>query len=86
MVNMTIAVPAELKERMDCEETVNWSAVARESFEQRLHDLAFLREFSKKSTMTEDDAVQLGKRVNKRVSAKYRKLYGAYRKASGKPQ
>jgi hypothetical protein len=72
MVNLSIAVPEELKRRMDAHDTVNWSAVARHAFEERIRDMEFIQQFTKHSTMTEKDAVRLGRELKKRAEKRIR--------------
>ena len=72
MVTMTLAVPEEMKKRLDSFPELNWSAVARTAFEQKLNDLDFLQRFKEKSTLTEADALRLGKEVSRAVSARLR--------------
>ncbi|MFH0978880.1 MAG: hypothetical protein V1837_06300 [Candidatus Woesearchaeota archaeon] len=77
MVTMTLAVPPELKTRMDARPEINWSAVARQAFERQLQDMSdleFFRKLQEKSTMTEQDALELGKLVNKGMAERYRAL------------
>jgi hypothetical protein len=68
MATMTLSIPTDLKERMDgfCE--INWSAVAREAFLEKIKDLEFIKNFKLKSTLTEEDAIALGKEFNKKLS------------------
>ena len=68
MVNVTLAVPSELKQKMDSFVEINWSAVAREAFGQKIHDLELIKRFKSDSTMTEVDAVRMGRELNKRLS------------------
>lgn len=74
MVNITLAVPAELKQKMDLFAEINWSAVARGAFDDKVKDLEFIKKFKAKSTLTEEDAIRLGRELNanlaKRRSAK----------------
>ncbi|MEK6937908.1 MAG: hypothetical protein AABX04_02595 [Nanoarchaeota archaeon] len=72
MVTMTLAVPEELKHRMDAFPEMNWSEIARQSFIQRLEDMEFLKKFKEKSTLTEGDALRLGKEVSKALSKRLR--------------
>ncbi len=71
MVTITLAVPEELKKRMDTFPEMNWSEVAREAFRQRIADLEFLRKFKSKSTLTEEDALRLGAEVSRRLTKRY---------------
>ena len=69
---MTLAVPEELKKKMDTFPEMNWSEIARQAFIQRIQDLEFLRKFKEKSTLTEEDALRLGKEVSKALSKRLR--------------
>lgn len=71
MVTMTLAVPEELKHRMDAFPEMNWSEIARQAFFQRLEDLEFLRKFKEKSALTEKEALKLGAEVSKKLSRRY---------------
>ena len=72
MVSITLAVPADLKKDMDQFPEINWSAVAREAIKQKIILLKKFREFTKDSTMTEEDALRLGREVNKAIARRHR--------------
>ena len=72
MVNVTLSIPHELKQRMDTFAEINWSAVAREAFDDKIRDMDFIRKFKAKSTITEADALQWGKDVSKALSNRLR--------------
>ena len=72
MTNITLSVPKDLKTKMDSFAEINWSAVAREAFIEKINDLEFIKRFKSKSKLTEEDALRLGRELNKRV-AKRRK-------------
>ena len=74
MTTLTLAVPDEMKKKMDSFPEMNWSEVARQAFMQKMEDMEFLRKFKKKSKLTEADALRLGKEVSKSVSARLRKM------------
>lgn len=74
MVNVTLSIPNELKQKMDTLAEINWSAVAREAFDQKIRDMEFLKNFKAKSTLTEEDALRLGREVNKALSKRLRNL------------
>ncbi|MBI4981215.1 hypothetical protein HZC30_06715 [Candidatus Woesearchaeota archaeon] len=59
---------------MDGFPEMNWSEVARQAFMQKVVDLEFLKRFKEKSTFTDDDALRLGKTVNKSLSKRLRKM------------
>lgn len=73
MVNMTLSIPTELKQKMDSFAEINWSAVAREAFDEKIKDLEFIKRFKTKSTLTEADAIKLGKELNKGLAARRKK-------------
>ena len=70
MVTMTLAVPGELRHKMESFPEMNWSEVARQAFNQKISDLEFLRKFKSKSTFTEEDALKLGAEVSNKVAAR----------------
>jgi hypothetical protein len=71
MTTMTLAIPEELKHKMESFPEINWSEVARQAFMQKIEDLLFLRKFRSKSTLTEEDALKLGADLNKKLAKKY---------------
>ena len=74
MATLTLAVPEEMKSKMDSFPEMNWSEVARQAFMQKIEDMEFLRKFKEKSRLTENDALRLGKEVSREVSSKLRKM------------
>ena len=74
MTTLTLAVPDEMKKKMDSFPEMNWSEVARQAFMQKIEDMNFLRKFKEKSKLTEEDALRLGKKVSTSVSNKLRKM------------
>jgi len=71
MTTMTLAVPDDLKQRMDAFSEINWSAVARRAFCEKIEDLEFIKKFKSKSTLTEKDALKLGAEVNRNLAKRY---------------
>jgi len=72
MVNVTLSIPSDMKHKMDTFEEINWSAVARVAFDEKIRDLEVIKKFKSDSTMTEEDAINLGRELNKNL-AKRRK-------------
>lgn len=70
MVSITLSVPRDMKQEMDTFQDINWSAVAREAIKRRLLMLEKFKEFTKDSTFTEEDALRLGRDVNRKVAKK----------------
>ena len=73
MTTMTLAVPSELKDKMETFPEMNWSEVARQAFMQRIKDLEFLKKFKSDSTLTEEEALRLGRELNKNLAKRYKK-------------
>ena len=72
MVNVTLSIPNELKQKMDIFAEINWSAVAREAIKKKLQLLEKFREFTKDSTFTEQDALRFGREVSANVAKRHR--------------
>ncbi len=64
MVNMTLAVPDELKSQMEDHPEVNWSEVARQAFRLKLRDLLVLEKIAAHGQLTEAEAIEVGRKVN----------------------
>ena len=74
MTNITLSVPEDLKKKMDEFPEINWSEVARQAIKQKAVQLEFLKHFASKSKLTEKDALELGRKVNKGLAKRYREL------------
>jgi hypothetical protein len=73
MVSVTLSVPKELKKKMKEFPEMNWSEVARQAFVQKIRDMEFLREFKSRSKMTEKDALEMGRSLNKTLAKRYKR-------------
>ncbi len=60
---MTMAIPDDLKRQMDKFSIINWSAVAREAFKEKINKLRLLEALTKDSKLTEKDIQELGKKI-----------------------
>lgn len=72
MTTMTLAIPAELKNKLEEFPEINWSEVARQAFMQKIKDLEFLKEFKSESEITDEEALKLGRQVRKKLAKKFR--------------
>ena len=66
MVNITLSMPDEVRNEMKDFPDINWSVVARMAIVDRIKMLKKFRSFNKDSEMTEEDAVEFGRKVKKR--------------------
>jgi len=71
MVNVTFAVPTEMKQEMDSFPIINWSEVARQAFREKLGELELLKKITSKSKLTEKDALELGRKINASITKKH---------------
>ncbi len=71
MSTITLSVPDDLKREMDESGDINWSAVAREAIKMKLAQLRILKSISAKSRLTEADALELGRKINKSLHERY---------------
>jgi len=74
MANITLAVPEEIKKKMCSFPEMNWSEIARQAIVQRIALLEKMNLLLKNSKLTEEDALTLGKEVNKKVANKHREM------------
>ena len=74
MVSLTLAIPQEIKSEMDEHPEINWSEVARQAIQEKIRLLKKLDLLLSESKLTEEDAINLGRKVNKAVAKKYAEL------------
>ncbi len=72
MPTVNLAVPEELKQKMERHAEINWSEVARRAFKQKLEDLEILDAFTAKSALTEQDAERLARKVGEALTRRLR--------------
>ncbi|MFH1443082.1 MAG: hypothetical protein ABIG96_03540 [Candidatus Micrarchaeota archaeon] len=52
---------------------LKWSEIARQSFEEKLRMLEWMNELLKNSEITDEDAIRMGRELNKRMAERIRK-------------
>ena len=72
MGNISISVPDDLKQKIANLEEVNWSAVARVAFEEKINQIEFLRKIISKSKLTEKDAKEISDKINIGMAKKFK--------------
>jgi hypothetical protein len=72
MPNMTLAIPADLKQKMNHFKEINWSEVARQAIREKALLLEKMNRFFSKSKLTEDDIEKYGRQIKKTVLKKYK--------------
>jgi len=68
---MTLAIPDDLKKQMDAHPEFNWSEIARQAFRRSISDIEAIRHFKRESTLTEEDAIRLGRELRRNISKHY---------------
>lgn len=71
MVSITLSVTEEMKHEMNVFQDINWSSVARQAIKKKLVMLEKFKQFTKDSTLTEDEAIELGAEISKKALAKH---------------
>ena len=56
---------------MDESREINWSEVARVAIKNKVAQLKILKQITSKSKLTENDALELGRRINKSLHQRY---------------
>ncbi|KKK63794.1 hypothetical protein LCGC14_2990680 [marine sediment metagenome] len=72
MVNLTLSIPNELKEKMEKFPEINWSEVARDSFKKKIAQLSFLKGFRMDSEISPEDALNLGREISELLLKRYK--------------
>ncbi len=72
MVNVTLAVPEELRKIMKSHPEIKWSEVARQAMWEYARKLELLDTVTKKSKLSEKEVSELGKRVKRDILARYK--------------
>jgi predicted transcriptional regulator len=75
MPTLTLAVPEDLKKKMDELPEMNWSEIARKAISEKVQEYTLFKSIVKKSKLTEQDAIRMGREVNKALHERYRKAY-----------
>lgn len=68
MPNVTVTVDEELKAKMDRHPEINWSAVARQSFEKKVNDLELMDRLTADSQLTEEDVEEISEQINENIA------------------
>ena len=74
MAIMSVSVPEDLKQRMSEMDEVNWSAVARKAFEQKVEQVEFLKQLAGKSKLTEKSSREISRKISENMTKKFRSM------------
>ena len=74
MANITISVPKDLKVKMEKFPEINWSKLTSILLSQKIKRLELLKKLDEMladSKLTDEDCIELGKRLKKEIAKKY---------------
>lgn len=74
MAEFRISVPEDVKKIIEKSPGINWSRIASEAIVNEAHELELLKRTASKSKLTEKDALEIGKKINRSMAKRYRKL------------
>ena len=72
MPNMTLAIPTDLKEKMDHFKEINWSEVARQAIREKAFLMEKMNHFFSKSKLNEQDIEKYALTIKKNVLKKHK--------------
>ncbi len=64
MVNLTLSIPVETKERMDKYKHIKWSSAIRTIIERKLDDFEETEKIAKKINLTMNDFNEINKKID----------------------
>jgi hypothetical protein len=79
LANVTLAVSEELRRIMKRHPEIKWSEVARQAMWQYAKRLEMMDDVTRKSELTEKDALEIGQTIKAGLAAKYSKESGKKR-------
>lgn len=75
MAEIIVHVPEDLKRVISRHKAIDWSGIARAAIREAAAELELLSAIASESKLTEEDAVELGKRVKRGMWTRvYKKL------------
>jgi hypothetical protein len=75
MPTITLSVPEDMKKGMDELTFVNWSAIAREAFQQKMAEFALMKAIASKSKLTEKDASSIADKISESLAKEYKRKF-----------
>ena len=72
MPNMTLSIPVELKQKMDCFKEINWSEVARQAILEKTLLMGKMNQLMASSRINEPETLYEGRKISRKVAKKYK--------------
>ncbi len=73
MVNMTIAIPQDLHDKMKKHSEIKWSEIARRAIREYVEVIEKLDKLTAKSKLKEEDIDELDHKIKRALAKHYRK-------------
>ena len=73
MVNVTINVSSELKTKLEAYPEINWSEVARQAWNEKVHTLDLMNKLTKKSHASDASITELAKLIKHGMAQRHEK-------------
>ena len=67
-----VMLPSDLRKKIEEFPGIGWEILARKALMRRLEELMFVKFFTAESKITEEDAIKLGKELNKKLAKWYK--------------
>ena len=67
MTNLTLSIPDDLKVKMSHFPEIKWTEVARQAIMEKTRVLEQMQHLLSKSTLTEQDALKIGREIKRRM-------------------
>jgi len=64
-------LPKDLEAKMEKSPEIGWSFLVRRSIMKKLEEIAFMEFFTSESEITEEEAIKLGKELDKKLAKWY---------------
>ncbi|MBS3168407.1 hypothetical protein J4216_04735 [Candidatus Woesearchaeota archaeon] len=74
MVNMTLALPEDIHNKMKHFSEIKWTEVARKAIENKLKDLEMLEKLVSKSKLTQKDVEEFGRKIKQEAAKKFMQI------------
>ena len=68
MVNITLAIPEDLKKELQQHREVNWSAVIRKALQEHLRKVRIAEAITSKSKLTEKDVEEISRKIKREIA------------------
>lgn len=72
MPNMTLSIPLELKQKMDCFKEINWSEVARQAILEKTQIMSRMNQLMASSKISEPETLYEARKISRKVSKKHK--------------